>query len=557
LGKCEKKLKSHYHLEDEDPLIMFKIEFYQEGLLIPVVEYEVYNIKEKEILNLTVCQNEKVQISIPVNIDEDNLFKYNISSDYYNDICFPFTTEYKTDIILIDRRNEYINNNMSLCESNCEFAGYNFNKKEAICECNIKIKLPLISEIVVNKNKLFNNFINLEEVTNIYTMKCLKLLFSKNGIINNIGNYVLLSILLLNIILSIYFKFKEFDNFCNIIRELIQNNEESNKNNYLEKTLKVNNSKYILQNKKINKYKGKNKIKKKKYSSKDRKNEDKKKKNLNLIIKENNINNNISLKKNIISNDSLSKLSNDSLKIYNKIKSKKEPKALEYNDYELNNLEYQKALEIDKRKYFEYYISLIKRKQIIIFTFYTNDDYNSKIIKISLFLFSFSIYFTINALFFNDSTMHNIYEAKGSYNFIYQIPIILYSTIISAIINYLIKLLSLSEKNIINLKENKEKENINEVFLKTKKTLIIKFTFFYIFNFLFLIFFWFYISSFCAVYKNTQIYLIKDTIVSFVLSLLYAFIICLIPGIFRIPSLNANKKDKKCIYIFSKILQLI
>ena len=222
----------------------------------------------------------------------------------------------------------------------------------------------------------------------------------------------------------------------------------------------------------------------------------------------------------------------------------------------MNHLNYRqkKALEIDKRKYLEYYISLIKRNQIIIFTFYTNDDYNSKIIKMSLFLFSFSIYFTINALFFNDSTMHNIYEAKGSYNFIYQIPIILYSTIISGIINYLIKLLSLSENNIINLKENKEKENINEVFLKT---LIIKFTFFYIFNFLFLIFFWFYISSFCAVYQNTQIYLIKDTIISFELSFLYPFGICLIPGIFRLPSLNAYKKDKKCVYIFSKILQLI
>ena len=114
-------------------------------------------------------------------------------------------------------------------------------------------------------------------------------------------------------------------------------------------------------------------------------------------------------------------------------------------------MEYQEALEIDKRKYLEYYILLIKRKQIIIFTFYPPDDDYSKIIKISLFLFSFSIYFTINALFFNNSTMHNIYEAKGSYNFIYQTPIILYSTIISAIINYLIKLLSLSEKNIINL----------------------------------------------------------------------------------------------------------
>ena len=216
LGACENKLKSHYHLDDKETLIMLKIEYYQEGLLIPVIEYEVYNIKEKKILNLTVCKDEKIQISTPVNIDEDNLFKYNISSDYYNDICLPFTTEYKTDIILIDRRNEYINNNMSLCESNCEFTRYNSNKKEAICECSFKIKLPLISEIVVNKNKLINNFINFEKITNIYTMKCLKLLFSKSGLIKNIGSYILLLILLLNIVLSIFFKLKEFDNYFNI-----------------------------------------------------------------------------------------------------------------------------------------------------------------------------------------------------------------------------------------------------------------------------------------------------------------------------------------------------
>ena len=454
---------------------------------------------------------------------------------------------------------------MSLCESNCELIGYKFDKKEVICECNIKIKLPLISEIVVNKNKLLNNFINLKETTNIYTMKCLKLLFSKNGLMNNIGNYILLTILILNISLSIYFKLKEFDNFCNKIEELIQNIEENNEINYITKTPKVNikNSKYNLQNKKENRYKGKNQIKKMKL--RDSKKEDKEKKYFNVSIKEKNIKNKVEIRKGIISNEPLSNFSNSSLTIYKKDKiikskiSKEVSKILKYNDYELNNLEYEKALEIDKRKYLEYYVSLIKRRQIILFKFYTNDDYNSKIIKISLFLFSFSIYFTINALFFDDSTMHNIYEAKGSYNFIYQIPIILYSTIISAIINYVIKFLSLSEKNIINLKGKKEeeKENIDEVFLKTKKILIIKFTFFYIFNFLFLIFFWLYISSFCAVYQNTQIYLIKDTIISFALSLIYAFFICLIPGILRIPSLNAYKKDKKCIYVFSKLLQLI
>ena len=299
LGECEKKLKSHYHLEDEDPLIIFKIEYFQEELLIPVVEYEVYNIKEKKILNLTVCKNEKMQISIPVNIDENNLFKYNISSDYYNDKCYPFTTEYKTDIILIDRRNEYIKNKLSLCESNSEFTGYDFDKKKAICECKIKIKLPLISEIVINKNKLLNNFINLEEATNIYTMKCLKLLFSKNGLINNIGNYVLLSILLLNIILSIYFKLKEFDNFYNIIKELVQNIEETNKNHYIKKTQKVN------------KCKVKNKNKKMKHKTKNSEIKDKEK-------KENNTNNNKASIKSIISNDSLNNFSNSNIKIYQK-----------------------------------------------------------------------------------------------------------------------------------------------------------------------------------------------------------------------------------------------
>jgi len=308
-----------------------------------------------------------------------------------------------------------------------------------------------------------------------------------------------------------------------------------------------------LENKKVIIYKEKNKLK-------DSKKKGKEKKDLDSLIKVNIKNSNVIFKNGKSSNDSLSNSSINNLKINKKIRpkiSKEEPIILKYNDYELNNLEYQKALEIDKRKYLQYYISLIKRKQIIIFTFYTYDDYNSKVIKISLFLFSFSIYFTINALFFNDSTMHKIYEAKGEYNFIYQIPIILYSTIISVIINYLIKLLSLSEKNIIKIKKNEEKENIDELFLKTKKTLIIKFTFFYIFNFLFLVFFWFYISSFCAVYQNTQIYLIKDTIISFSLSLLYPFGICLIPGILRIKSLNANKKDKECVYILSKILQLI
>ena len=64
-----------------------------------------------------------------------------------------------------------------------------------------------------------------------------------------------------------------------------------------------------------------------------------------------------------------------------------------------------------------------------------------------------------------------------------------------------------------------------------------------------------YISCFCAIYKNTQIHLIKDTLISFGLSLLYPIGLCLLPGIFRIPSLRASKQDKECIYSLGRIIE--
>ena len=42
LGECEKKLKKHYNINN-DPLLILKIDIYEKGLLIPIIEYEVYN----------------------------------------------------------------------------------------------------------------------------------------------------------------------------------------------------------------------------------------------------------------------------------------------------------------------------------------------------------------------------------------------------------------------------------------------------------------------------------------------------------------------------------
>ena len=224
----------------------------------------------------------------------------------------------------------------------------------------------------------------------------------------------------------------------------------------------------------------------------------------------------------------------------------------QYNDAEINSLSYQEALKSDIRTYLEYYISLLKRKQILIFTFYTKNDYNSRYIKICLFTFSMALDYTVNALFYIDNTMHKIYVDKGEYNFLYQLPQILYSTLISSVIDSLLEYLALTEDTFIEIKKNSNKM---DKIINIKKCLKIKLILFFILKFLFLLLFWYYISCFCMVYKNTQIHLIKDTLISFVISLLYPFVHCLLPGIFRIPSLRAPKQDKKCLYGLSQFLE--
>ena len=60
---------------------------------------------------------------------------------------------------------------------------------------------------------------------------------------------------------------------------------------------------------------------------------------------------------------------------------------------------------------------------------------------------------------------------------------------------------------------------------------------------------------FGVIYKNTQIHLLKDILMSFGLSLCFPFVIYLLPGIFRIPALSNKKNKRKCLYNFSKVLQ--
>ena len=583
LGKsCENKLRENNNIDINDTFLIFKIDVKNEDFLIPLIEYEIFDYKSKKSLDLSICNSTRIDILTPVTHVEKDLFKHNISSEYYSDICYPYTTEKGTDISLKDRKNEFINNNISLCESNCDLNGYNSETKMSVCQCEIKLKIPLMNEINFDKKKLINKFKDINNIMNIQIIKCYKLLFSKDGVEKNIGNYILLSMYAINILLIIVFIIKGFKVLDNIINKITlyklakDNKKEKNLNINIKsrKSLNVqtdrekNNKINIKQNKDFNDVKHKNNknIRKSKIYSKKikiNKNPIKKKRenNVNFInenLKEDSKLAIVKKNKKIISKDKLSyinyRITNSNIDDKKNIKENKiENNIMKYNDNELNGLLYEEAIKVDKRNYWQYYLSLIRQKQKLIFTFYTSNDYNSRYIKICLFFLGFSFNYIANALFFSDSTMHKIYE--DSYTFIYQIVPILYSTIISGVINFIINFLSMTEKNIIALKN--AKKDIKNVEMKTKKNIKIKIISFIALNVALMALFWYYISCFCAVYKNTQTILIKDTLSSFFLSLLYPIIINLIPGIFRIYSLSSKKKDKRFLYQISKILQLI
>ena len=108
---------------------------------------------------------------------------------------------------------------------------------------------------------------------------------------------------------------------------------------------------------------------------------------------------------------------------------------------------------------------------------------------------------------------------------------------------------------IVELKQEKNTIIFKKKIIQVSKIIEYKFIFFFIISFLLSLFFWYYLGCFCAVYKNTQLHLLKDSAISFAFSLFYPFGYYLIPGIFRIPSLH--KKTRKHLYNFSKLLQTI
>ena len=266
----------------------------------------------------------------------------------------------------------------------------------------------------------------------------------------------------------------------------------------------------------------------------------------------NNIYSSLSSKSDALSkfnNEKSNNINTNGLIKYNKNFEEKQSKKI-YSDYELSNLEYDKAKKLDKRSLCETYYATLKREHLIFFTFFNCEDYNLLSVKVSQCIFLVVSDMALNSFFFSDDSMHKLFLTYGKYDFIQQIPQIFYSTVISQIIENILSYLSLTETNIYLLKENLIKGN-NRNIKYIIKCIRIKLIIYFIFIFIFFTIYWYIISVFCGVYRNTQIAFIKDSIISFLIGLVYQFFMNFVSTCLRILSLRSSKKGCKCLYKLS------
>ena len=237
-------------------------------------------------------------------------------------------------------------------------------------------------------------------------------------------------------------------------------------------------------------------------------------------------------------------------------KLKEEPKK-NLDNFELNNLKYEEAYELDKRSFCKTYLSVILREHYVLFTFFSWNDYNLFYVKIERFFILICTEMTMNGLYFLHQTMHRKYAQNEEIGFVDKIPQYIFSLVVSHVIEIILCFLSMTDVHIYEIKAlpkvEKKDERIFDILNKIKRKLIA----YFVFTFLLFLFYWYFISAFCAVYQNTQKIFLEDSAISIATSLIDPFIIYGATTFLRYLSLlKCCRKKAGCLYKLSDLIPI-
>ena len=158
---------------------------------------------------------------------------------------------------------------------------------------------------------------------------------------------------------------------------------------------------------------------------------------------------------------------------------------------------------------------------------------NTIYIKISYLCFRLIIIFVLNAMFYSDKYITDVYENGGKLNFLNSLPKSIYSLLITLFVSTLLKLLINNLQKILELISNKDTAEfyyiMNIYLIKIKNKLIAYFCI----EFSLSLFCLYYCSAFCAVYQNSKIFWFLGGLETILFDFIFSLFICLIITIFR------------------------
>ena len=214
------KVKKHYNMENNEELIVGLIKnssLYE--------NFEVYDPKTGEPLNIfDLCKNDtyglqksligelinnpRVNFNDLQDLANQEINVIDLTDPFYNDICFHYKSKFDKDVPLKDRVLIYYPN-ISLCDEGCELEAVYTKNWTAKCNCLFDIKNSKFKDSSLYQSQL-GEIDELISLANINVMKCYKDIFQMEYFKKSYGNFIILSLIFINIICAIIYFFKSY-----------------------------------------------------------------------------------------------------------------------------------------------------------------------------------------------------------------------------------------------------------------------------------------------------------------------------------------------------------
>ena len=547
---CSQKVKDNYNIKGNllNSVIQKKDKnnpetFYSFYHPISGEKLEVEDLCQNETIvvteNLTSFLNENnTKFKLQMSLTEQGINIFDLNDPFYKDICYDFDNLYKRDIALRDRVKEAYPDAI-LCAEGCRNQGINLGDMIAKCDCTFK---DITQNEIIRENaildKTIGEVLNVLDDSNILVVKCYKYIIKYFK--RSYGGIITCIIIAMNIILTFIF-------FCFQFRKIAKYAVYQTKK-YL-KFLSMQIVKYQSEPTKKNNIKQKSEKKEQKRKSKNT-----------GTLKVHNYGS---------SSDNLNKEKKDekdekgTISEYHKTSDDlEEAKKLKnfFNEYlatSPDDMEFDDAIKKDERTFCQCFFDNLKEKQLIANTFIASDPIKKRAVKIILFNLNLILYIVINGLFFSEVYISRLYNIKeDDENFFSFLPRsierLIYATLVSVIVGYLVDCFFIEEKKIIGIlkRETPNKEMIKHNILELIKEIRKRYISFIILVYILLLASLYYLLCFNYVYPKSQMEWIKSSIVIIIIIQILSILKIFFGVLFRYLSFCC---DNEYIFKFSKI----